>query len=96
MIQNQLLLQSQRGAEAQRKEAGTPAAELQNSDVTKVMEDMVRDLRRRVEDLEDIGLNRHSIAPLPFSAALTEVIQRVNYLINIVNEGTSNGKTGYI
>ncbi len=99
MIQFQGLLQSQRDIidnEANREEAGTPSASLENSDITRTMEDMVRDIRRRVEDLEDAGLNLKPIAPIPTTASLEDVITRLNYVINIINEGVTGGKSGYV
>ena len=89
-------LDNRRGAGATRDERGESSASQQNSDPYVIMEDMVIELRKRVEDIEDSGIGIKPIAPLPTNAEIREITQTVNYIIQVINKLATSSSKGYL
>ena len=89
-------LDNRRGAGATRDERGESSASQQNSDPYVVMEDMVIELRKRVEDLEDQGIGIKPMSPLSLDASNRDIAQKINYIIQAFNKLATSSSKGYL
>ena len=84
------------GDSADRPEAGESSASQQNSDNTITLEESITQLRRRVEDIEFIGVGVKPISPLPLDTTTRELVQKINYIIQVINKLATNSSKGYL
>ena len=85
-----------RGDEAERPQSGESSASQQNSDISLIMDETLRDVKRRLEDLEDAGVSLKPIPPIDRNTELPEVIDKVNYIIQAFNNLISKGQRSYL